>query len=54
MSGQPVSVPNARIVTWGVRDPIGLPESVYRDVVQQIEGLVMGLILNLRSGREAG
>lgn len=54
MSGQPVSMPNARVVTWPVRDPIGQPESVYRTVVQQIEGLVMGLILSLRSGRAPG
>jgi arsenate reductase len=54
MSGQPVSLPNAWVLTWPVRDPIGLPESVYRSVVQQIEGLVMGLILSLRSGRGPG
>jgi arsenate reductase (thioredoxin) len=51
MSGYPVNLPNARLLTWPVRDPIGLPQSVYRSVVQQIEGLVMGLILSLRSGR---
>jgi arsenate reductase len=54
MSGQPVSLPNTRVVTWRVRDPIGQPESVYRSVVQQIEGQVMGLILSLRSGRAPG
>jgi len=54
MSGQPMSLPKARVLTWPVRDPIGHPERVYRDVVQQIEGLVMGLILNLRSGRTPG
>jgi arsenate reductase (thioredoxin) len=54
MSGQSVSLHNARLVTWPVRDPIGQPESVYRSVVQQIEGLVMGLILSLRSGRAPG
>jgi arsenate reductase (thioredoxin) len=54
MSGQPVRMPNARVVTWPVRDPIGQPESVYQSVVQQIEGLVMGLILSLRSGRAPG
>ncbi|MEI9975102.1 MAG: arsenate reductase ArsC [Ignavibacteriota bacterium] len=51
MSGHPLKLPNARVLTWPVRDPIGLPESVYRSVVQQIEGLVMGLILSFRSGR---
>jgi arsenate reductase (thioredoxin) len=51
MSGHPVDLPASRLVTWAVRDPIGQPESVYRDVLQQIEGLVMGLILSLRNGR---
>ena len=59
MSGQPPGVidrmlPNTRVVTWRVRDPIGEPESVYQSVMQQIEGLVMGLILSLRSGRPPG
>ena len=54
MSGQPVSLPSARVLTWPVRDPIGQTEAVYRSVVQQIEGLVMGLILSLRSGRAPG
>ena len=51
MSGLPVSLGKSRILVWVVRDPIGESEDVYRDVVQQIEGLVMGLILNLRGGR---
>lgn len=51
MSGHPVNLPGSHIVTWPVRDPIGLSEAVYRGVVQQIESLVMGLILNLRNGR---
>jgi arsenate reductase len=51
MSGNPMSLPGSRIVTWPVRDPIGQPEALYREVVQQIEGLVMGLILSLRNGR---
>jgi protein-tyrosine-phosphatase len=49
MSGQPLRVSGADLLTWVVRDPIGQSESVYRSVVQQIEGLVMGLILNFRS-----
>jgi arsenate reductase (thioredoxin) len=49
MSGHPMNLPNARILTWAVRDPIGQPEAVYRGVVQQIEGLVMGLILQMRN-----
>jgi len=51
ISGYPINMPNSRIVTWTVRDPIGQPEAVYQSVVQQIEGLVMGLILTLRNGR---
>jgi arsenate reductase len=51
ISGHPVSVPGARVVNWTVADPIGQKEEVYRTVVSQIEGLVMGLILTLRSGR---
>jgi arsenate reductase (thioredoxin) len=51
MSGQPVKLLNTPVVTWPVRDPIGESEAVYRNVVEQIEGLVMGLILSLRSGR---
>ncbi len=51
MSGQPVNLPKSRVVAWPVRDPIGESETVYRNVAQQIEGLVMGLILSLRNGR---
>jgi arsenate reductase (thioredoxin) len=50
MSGTPVSLPGARTISWQVQDPIGLSESVYRDVAGQIERLVMRLILDLRSG----
>lgn len=51
MSGQALRLPNVRVVDWQVRDPIGESENVYRAVSQQIEGLVMSLILKLRSGR---
>ncbi len=54
MSGHPVDLPKANILTWPVRDPIGLSPEVYRSVVQQIEGLVMGLILTLRNGKMPG
>lgn len=40
----------ARVVDWPVPDPIGQKESVYQAVAGQIEGLVMRLILELRSG----
>jgi arsenate reductase len=51
MSGHPVTVPNARMLTWSVPDPIGQKEAMYRSVASQIEGLVMRLILDLRAGR---
>ena len=49
MSGLPLTVPETRVVEWVVRDPIGQSEEVYRAVAAQIEGLVMRLILDLRS-----
>lgn len=38
----------AHVIEWRVRDPIGENESVYRAVSDQIEGLVMRLILEMR------
>jgi arsenate reductase len=50
MSGQRLPLgPEAPVRDWPVRDPIGLSEQVYRTVAEQIEGLVMRLILELRS-----
>jgi protein-tyrosine-phosphatase len=37
-----------RVIEWKVRDPIGRPEEVYEAVADQIEGLVMGLVAELR------
>jgi len=54
MSGYTVSLPNARVLTWVVPDPIGQKEDVYRAVASQIEGLVMRLILDLRSQEPTG
>ena len=49
MSGQKLPVaPGAKIREWPVKDPIGQLESVYKAVAEQIEGLVMRLILELR------
>ena len=48
MSGQPVNIPAVRVLDWPVRDPIGHPEAVYREVAAQIEALVMRLILEVR------
>jgi arsenate reductase (thioredoxin) len=49
MSGVPVGLPGARAIEWTVPDPIGQAESYYRTVATQIEGLVMRLILELRT-----
>jgi arsenate reductase len=51
LSGErlPGSFGAARLIDWNVRDPIGESEDVYRAVAAQIEGLVMRLILELRS-----
>jgi arsenate reductase len=49
MSGVPVGLPGARAIEWTVPDPIGQTESYYRTVATQIEGLVMRLIMELRT-----
>ena len=50
MSGIPVTLPGARVLQWTVQDPMGHKDSVYRAVANQLEGLVMGLIVDLRNG----
>jgi arsenate reductase (thioredoxin) len=50
MSGQKLPlVPGVPVRDWPVSDPIGQTEQVYKSVAEQIEGLVMRLILELRS-----
>jgi len=49
MSGAKLAIPGARVLEWPVQDPIGQREEVYRTVAAQIEGLVMRLILELRT-----
>jgi arsenate reductase (thioredoxin) len=50
MSGEKLPLaPGAKARTWTVHDPIGESEAIYRTVAEQIEGLVMRLILELRS-----
>jgi arsenate reductase (thioredoxin) len=49
MSGVPVGPPGARVIEWTVPDPIGQTEAYYRTVATQIEGLVMRLIMELRT-----
>ena len=49
LSGLPIPLRAPKVIEWPVVDPIGQPESVYRAVAGQIEGLVMRLILELRA-----
>jgi arsenate reductase len=50
MSGEKLPIAaGAKIREWPVRDPIGQTEAVYKSVAEQIEGLVMRLILELRA-----
>ena len=50
MSGQKLPLAaGANVRDWSVRDPIGQSEAIYKAVAEQIEGLVMRLILELRS-----
>jgi arsenate reductase (thioredoxin) len=42
----------ATVEEWDVRDPIGEEEAVYREVRDQIEGLVMRLVLASRAERD--
>ena len=50
MSGYKLSSKvTTRVEYWNVRDPIGEEGAVYREVRDQIEGLVMRLILSARS-----
>jgi protein-tyrosine-phosphatase len=48
LSGQPLSVPGARVVDWSIPDPRGHSDEFFRDTAAQIERLVMRLILELR------
>ena len=50
MSGQKLPLQNgAAVEEWTIRDPIGAAETVYRDVANEIEHLVMRLVLTLRA-----
>lgn len=51
MSGYDLPPMARKIEQWDVQDPIGLPDTVYREVRDKIEGLVMNLILRIRTGR---
>ncbi|HSR06370.1 MAG TPA: arsenate reductase ArsC [Bryobacteraceae bacterium] len=51
MSGTPLRMPGTHVIDWVVPDPIGQSEAYYRTVATQIEGLVMRLILELRTAK---
>ena len=39
------------VETWDIRDPIGAPAPVYREVCSQLEMQVMRLIVRIRAGK---
>jgi arsenate reductase len=49
MTGQKLAIPAERVVDWNVSDPVGQSDEVLRSAASQIEGLVLRLILDLRS-----
>ncbi len=54
MSGYPLPPDDWEGVReWSIRDPIGQKEKVYREVRDEIENKVMGLILELRTRQQA-
>jgi len=50
MAGTPFRMPGARVLEWRVEDPIGKTDEFYRKVANELEGLVMRLILEMRGG----
>jgi arsenate reductase (thioredoxin) len=49
MSGYPLTeVPPVKRRDWDVPDPVGAKDDVHRKVRDMVEGLVMGLVLELR------
>jgi arsenate reductase (thioredoxin) len=55
MSGYDLQLKNpVPMEEWDVRDPIGEPEEVFRDVRDEIERRVLGLIETLRSRKTVG
>lgn len=52
MSGQKFPLPpGPKLEQWVVKDPIGAPDMVYREVRDQIEMKVMNLVLRIRNGK---
>jgi protein-tyrosine-phosphatase len=55
MSGYEMpGIVTAPVRTWDVRDPIGQSDKVYREVRDQIERLVLGLLSKVRARAGAG
>ncbi len=55
MSGYEMpGIVTAPVRTWDVRDPIGQSEKVYREVRDEIERLVLGLLSEVRARTGAG
>jgi arsenate reductase len=53
MTGLPIpSLPDATTRNWIVPDPVGRPDAVLREVRDEIESLVMGLVLEMHKARE--
>jgi len=53
MTGLPLQgLPAGVTRSWIVPDPVGEPDSVLRDVRDEVESLVMGLVLERRHARE--
>jgi hypothetical protein len=54
MTGLPIpNLPAATTRNWIVPDPVGRPDAILREVRDEIESLVMGLVLELRKQAEA-
>ncbi len=55
MSGRPLPANIAAPVReWKVEDPIGLSTERHREIRDQVEGLVQGLVIELRRRRDGG
>ena len=53
MSGRKLTSTGMKVPVqdWNVKDPIGAPQTVYREVCAQLEMSVMRLILQIRTGK---
>ena len=53
MSGIPLAPVGMRVVNWAVPDPMGQRDAIHRSVAVQLEGMVMQLILELRTAAKS-